>query len=273
MQTEDINNKIQYADATQKLHRFHARQDTMNIKPYQLRKRFYNNEKDSIVRRVVQTIKTCWHITKQRIFSRKQTTEQNTDRSIHSWMVTTPPPASSIEPLISWLGHATFLLQLDGINIITDPIFFNIMRSFRRLAPMPFAPEQLPKIDYILLSHNHHDHLDVQTLKLLVPHKPTILAPKGHAWLKKIGFNHVIEKTWGETETITTPNNQKLTLTFLPAEHWSGRGIFDLNRALWGSWMIHGSKTTIYFAGDTSYARHFTEIGKHYPNILVALES
>ncbi|MFH0898490.1 MAG: MBL fold metallo-hydrolase [bacterium] len=176
----------------------------------------------------------------------------------------------SIQPTITWIGHATFLIQIGGLNILTDPIFFELSRFFApRLMPCPLSLEKLPPIDIILVSHNHVDHLDhatICTLKLL-GHNPTILAPSGNKdWFMRRGFSKVYEKTWWEKHA-----QDDFVFTCLPANHWSGRNLLDTNKTLWGSWMIAYKGFHIYFAGDSAYDIHFSQIKKAYPSINVAL--
>jgi L-ascorbate metabolism protein UlaG (beta-lactamase superfamily) len=183
----------------------------------------------------------------------------------------TKPIASSSDPRITWLGHSTFLIQVAGINIITDPMLFDSFPIFKRRIPCPLNVENFPKIDVIIISHNHKDHLDLKSLQALKAHNPLLLVPIGNKnWFCRKGFGKVLEKTWWELESITGKGTN-LSLSFLPAIHWTSRSLFDINKSLWGSWMIDVNGYKIYFAGDTAYGDHFTAIANRYSPINVAL--
>lgn len=173
-------------------------------------------------------------------------------------------------PRVTWIGHATFLIQIEGLNIITDPIFYNLSVLYPRNTAPGIAPEQLPHIDIILISHNHYDHTDAASLRFVQRRdNPTCLVPAGNkSLLESFGFNHVIECTWGDACRIET---SQTTISFLPAHHWSNRSPFDINKSLWGSWLIRSHTSTIYFAGDSSYGTHFAHIAHHMGPIDIAL--
>lgn len=171
-----------------------------------------------------------------------------------------------------WIGHATFLIKLDSIAILTDPIFGSPSLLFPRIKPPAKALEQLGNVDFVLISHNHRDHMDAYSLYGLQQYKPHHLVPQGvGAWFEKRNFFGVQEFGWWQQQTFYMPNGNKIIFTFLPAHHWSQRGIFDKNKTLWGSWMIEYEGLTIYFAGDTAYATHFAAIGNAWQHIDVAL--
>ncbi|WP_416826027.1 MBL fold metallo-hydrolase [Ectobacillus polymachus] len=164
-------------------------------------------------------------------------------------------------PSITWIGHCTFLIQVNGINILTDPIWTKDLKIYRRLTEPGIRLEDLPPIDIVLISHGHYDHLDFSTLRKL-PSTIQYLVPIG---LKKLfhrkGFTQVEELEWWENTTI-----QNISFHFVPAQHWTRRTLFDLNRSHWGGWVIldESSKESIYFSGDSGYFRGFKEIGERF---------
>lgn len=168
---------------------------------------------------------------------------------------------------ITWLGHSTFLIRHSGLSILTDPVFDTLSVIFKRIPPKITAG-LFSSVDVVLLSHNHRDHMDEPALRILEKKfKPRFLVPLGDgAWFKKRGFTKVDEAMWWDSFL-----HGDMQLSFLPARHWSQRGIFDRNKSLWGSWMVQGAGQTIYFGGDTAYGDHFKNIAEHYPRIDYAL--
>ncbi len=170
-----------------------------------------------------------------------------------------------------WLGHATFLLYVNGAFIITDPILQEPSPIFPRLFSSENLEAMLPPIKTILISHNHYDHLDKKSIKALLQKNPqlSMFVPQGDAKLcSRWGCNHIHESMWWDTFSL---HNQDIQITFVPAKHWSRRTLFDCNRSLWGGWVIQTNDLCIYFAGDTAQGDHFSAIHDHFTDITHAL--
>ena len=170
------------------------------------------------------------------------------------------------------INHATILIQHKGVNILTDPVFV------KRASPVQFAGparhrdpsirlEELPVIDLVVISHDHYDHLDLQSLKFLSDkYNPKILVGLGlKKYLEKFEIENVEELDWQESS-----NHLGIKSTFLKCRHWSNR-FASPYKTLWGSWMIESDEKTVYYAGDTAFDDHFSEIKKQFPVIDLAL--
>jgi N-acyl-phosphatidylethanolamine-hydrolysing phospholipase D len=172
--------------------------------------------------------------------------------------------ANQAEPTITWVGHATLLIQLDGVNVLTDPQWSERASplSFagpRRVTPPGLRFEDLPPIHVVLISHDHYDHLDEATVKrLAAAHRPRFYVPLGlKAWFADLGITDVVELDWWDART-----ERGLTVTCVPVQHWTARSYFEQNRRLWSGWAIAGRDRRLLFAGDTGYwPPYFQEIG------------
>lgn len=194
----------------------------------------------------------------------------------HHWLSLEAPLHSSEKPVITWIGHSTFLIQVHGINILTDPIFGKASMFYPRMLEPGIALENLPPIDAVAISHNHYDHMDATALTWLKKRDRAVhmLVPHGDKkWFTRRKFSQVTEFDWEQSLEIRHKlTHKKITCTFVPADHWSRRGLFDQNKSLWGGWVIQAGDTTIYFAGDTAYSKEcFSRIAHVFPNIDVAL--
>lgn len=186
-----------------------------------------------------------------------------------------PPPecVSGANLRVTFVNHSTFLLQTAGVNVLTDPVWCERVSPVRFAGPRRRrAPgirlEDLPRIDAILLSHNHYDHFDTATLALLLKHDhPYVFCPLGLAApLAKIGFSKISELDWWQHVSW-----QGLNVHCVPAQHFSARGPFDRNRTLWCGWMLDQEEGSMYFAGDTGFGDLFEEIAASFPRIRLSL--
>ena len=163
---------------------------------------------------------------------------------------------------IIWIGHSTFLIKKSGIVILTDPVFSDRASPFKNIGPERLIPpaiplNQLPQIDFITVSHNHYDHLDIDSLKKISELNPdaVFLVPAGDLrLLKRKRIDNSYEFNWWETFS-----TDGLTFTFTPVQHWSKRGLFDRNKSLWGGWYMNFNDYGMYHAGDTGYSNDFID--------------
>ncbi len=172
---------------------------------------------------------------------------------------------------VTWIGHSTFLIQVAGLNLLTDPMFSDRASplSFagpKRLAPPGVSLEQLPPIHAALISHNHYDHLDLHTATGL-GNRVRFFVPLGlAAWFKKNDLTRVEELDWWQLQTLGD-----IRLHCVPAQHFSMRTLFDRNRTLWCGWVLETPAGKVYFTGDTGYCPHFQEIGRRLGPMRLAL--
>jgi L-ascorbate metabolism protein UlaG (beta-lactamase superfamily) len=176
------------------------------------------------------------------------------------------PPARGQGARITWLGHSSFLVQLDGVSLLLDPVLGDRMGPagvMSRNVPPALRPEELPNIDASLVSHDHWDHLDVPTLRAV---GALVLAGLGtDAPFAKEKLQHVPLRWW------QTVKIRDIAITFVPSQHFSGRGLGGRDRTLWGGFVIQGPSATLYHSGDTGYFSGFKEIGRRFPGIDVAM--
>lgn len=159
----------------------------------------------------------------------------------------------------TWIGHSTFLLQLNGLNILTDPVWAKRMGMQKRLTEPGIPMDELPNIDVVVISHGHYDHLDFPTLKKLKGN-PQYFVPAGmkSLFLRK-GYRKVIEMSWWESMEY-----EGIRIHFVPAQHWTRRSLNDMNTSHWGGWVFQSNNETFYFVGDTGYFEGFKEIAKRF---------
>jgi len=175
------------------------------------------------------------------------------------------PRAHDAALTVTWVGHATFLIQIGGLNILTDPIWSErpspiAFAGPRRWVP-PGAPlDALPPIDVVLLSHNHYDHFDSRTARRLArlhPDARWLVPLELGALVRRKGPKHVEELDWWNESRLAT-----VVVTCTPAQHWSARGLRDRGNSLWCGWTMRSGARAVYFAGDTAFFPGFREIGE-----------
>ncbi len=162
-----------------------------------------------------------------------------------------------------WLGHATLLLRLNGRYLLTDPVFSLRASPLRfwgpqRRTPLALKPDDLPHLDAVLISHNHYDHLDCASIRSLHRRFPNVVffVPVGlGTWFRRRGIRRVVERDWWQSHELNG-----ITLTAVPARHWSMRTPWDRNRSLWCGWVAESADRRFWFSGDTGYSELLLEI-------------
>ena len=163
---------------------------------------------------------------------------------------------------LTWLGHASWLVQVDGVSLLIDPVFSRrISGIVPRNVAAPLQAAALPRLDATLITHNHYDHYD----------RPSVNAAKARV-ITGTGLGAAMdlpatELGWWDTERVS----DTVRVTFVPSQHWSRRGLFDTNETLWGGFVVEGKAARIYHSGDTAYFEGFAEIGNRFPGIDAAL--
>ncbi len=172
--------------------------------------------------------------------------------------------ANRTRPTLTWIGHATFLVQVGGLNVLTDPHFTARASPLnfagpKRLVPPGLALRDLPAPDVILISHNHYDHLDDGSVRWLAKHYPkaVFVVPLGlRRWLQRRKVGNAVELDWWQRH-----EGHTFSVTAVPAQHFSGRTHGDRNRTLWCGFVFEAGGRKVFFAGDTGYSKDFADIG------------
>jgi L-ascorbate metabolism protein UlaG (beta-lactamase superfamily) len=180
-----------------------------------------------------------------------------------------PPPPTRVDEgrlRVTWVNHSTLLVQMDGLNILTDPIWSERCSPVSFTGPKRHRPpglrfEDLPPIDAVLVSHNHYDHLDLPTLRRLKGAR--IFTPLGNAAV----IGEATDLDWWQEARLS----DRVKVTLVPAQHFCARGISDRNATLWGGFVISGPSGHVYFAGDTGWGRHFSEIAETFGAVRLAM--
>jgi L-ascorbate metabolism protein UlaG (beta-lactamase superfamily) len=192
-------------------------------------------------------------------------------------------PASGLR--VTWMGHSTMLLEIDGIRVLTDPVWDERASPMKRAGPKRFfaAPlklEEMPEIDVVIVSHDHYDHLGEETIRAMAGSAATARA----RWVTSLGVGEILrgfgvaaeriaELDWTDSEVVAGASSAELKITALPARHFSGRSMGNRFETLWGSFALRGAKHNVYFGADSGWWPGFGEIGAaHGPFDLTMLE-
>jgi L-ascorbate metabolism protein UlaG (beta-lactamase superfamily) len=193
------------------------------------------------------------------------------------------PPASGLR--VTWMGHSSFLIEMDGVRLLVDPVWDERASPLQWLGPKRFfAPplplDELPALDGVLISHDHYDHLGKRTVQKLA----RLQAAAPAQWVTSLGVGRrlrgfgveaarIVELDWMQSATVTGARGERLTINALPARHFSGRGVLDRFETLWSSFVLKGERHAVYFGADSGMWDGFAEIGRQYgPFDLTMLE-
>jgi N-acyl-phosphatidylethanolamine-hydrolysing phospholipase D len=239
----------------------------LTAKPHHTRRGFRNNYLPSVTRTLPEVLR--WQF--QRIKGRlppPPTIETPRVIADLQFISSNARAGDAMIPAVTWIGHASMLVQASGLNVLTDPIFSARASPLAFIGPARAHPPgiaigDLPRIDVVVVSHNHYDHLDSASIVSLARQPggaPLFLVPLGlKQWLRARGITHAIELDWWEHHACGG-----VEFMFTPAQHWSQRGLRDRNRTLWGSWSVFGADFHWFFTGDTGYSRDFVDIRERF---------
>ncbi len=175
---------------------------------------------------------------------------------------------AAMQPAITWVGHASMLVQAGGLNVLTDPVFSERASPVQFVGPKRAQPPglsiaQLPPIDVVLISHNHYDHLDkdsVLALSNIAGAATLFIVPLGvKAWFESLGIRNVKELDWWDSTLV-----KGVEFHFTPVQHWSARGLGDRRQTLWGGWAVFAPDFHWYFSGDTGYSKDFADTQQRF---------
>jgi N-acyl-phosphatidylethanolamine-hydrolysing phospholipase D len=175
---------------------------------------------------------------------------------------------SAMQPAITWVGHATMLVQAGGLNVLTDPVFSERASPVQFVGPKRAQPPglsiaQLPPIDVVLISHNHYDHLDkdsVTALSNIAGAATLFIVPLGvKKWFESLGISNVQELDWWDSAKV-----RGVEFHFTPVQHWSARGLGDRSQTLWGGWAVFAADFHWYYSGDTGYSKDFYDTQQRF---------
>jgi len=166
---------------------------------------------------------------------------------------------------VTWIGHASALVQVEGVNFLTDPVWSQRCSPIgfigpQRIRKTPLKLSELPPISFVVISHDHYDHLDIETVKTLGNNTKWYVPIGLKSWFNAAGVTNVVEMTWWERQRF----NENIEVVCVPCQHWSKRTLLTNCKSLWSSWIVMGKENRVYFSGDTGYCPVFKKIGNHF---------
>jgi N-acyl-phosphatidylethanolamine-hydrolysing phospholipase D len=255
---------------------------SVNVKPHHTPAGFRNNYIETVTKSLGDVLRWQWSRIRDHLPPAPQVPTPQVAADL-DFIHRNAKAGGAMVPAMTWIGHATMLVQASGLNVLTDPIFSE------RASPVQFAGparahapgialKDLPHIDVVVISHNHYDHLDRGSVGALANQAggpPLFLVPLGlKGWLEGIGIAGGVELDWWDEYAHGGPegrpaggrpaDRRPVEFHLVPAQHWSSRCLSDRNKTLWGGWAILGADFQWFFTGDTGYSKDFKDVREHF---------
>ncbi len=235
--------------------------------PHHRRDGFQNAHGDFTPRSLAEVLRWKWNAARNGLPPKPATPTPRVAPDL-AFLQANAAAGAAMVPAVTWIGHASAMVQLGGLTLLTDPIFseraspLSFAGPKRHVAP-GLALGELPHVDLVLISHNHYDHLDAPSVEALAAQRggpPLFVVPLGlKAWLAKRGAANAVELDWWQTHRVPSSAGD-VDVMLSPAQHWSARGLGDRMATLWGGFAVFAPDCHLFFAGDTGYSRDFTDL-------------
>ena len=235
--------------------------------PHHRRDGFQNAHGDFTPRSLAEVLRWKWNAARNGLPPKPATPTPRVAPDL-AFLQANAAAGAAMMPAVTWIGHASAMVQLGGLTLLTDPIFseraspLSFAGPKRHVAP-GLALGELPHVDLVLISHNHYDHLDAPSVEALAAQRggpPLFVVPLGlKAWLAKRGAANAVELDWWQTHRVPSSAGD-VDVMLSPAQHWSARGLGDRMATLWGGFAVFAPDCHLFFAGDTGYSRDFTDL-------------
>ena len=238
-------------------------------KPHHRPDGFQNNYAEFEPKSLAEVLRWRWHATRAGLPPTPQTPTPVVVADLpllHAYAAS----GGSAAPTVTWIGHATAMVQMGGVTLLTDPMFSQRASPLRFVGPKRHQPPgialgDLPHVDLVLVSHNHFDHLDEASVTALSRQpggSPLFVVPLGlGSWFAARGLRRVVELDWWDSHALL---GREVEVVLVPAQHWSARGLTDRMKTLWGGFAVFAPDCHLLFAGDTAYSRDFTDVRERF---------